>query len=74
MTSARFGHTATLLANGKVLIAGNGVGTDIYDPATGSFTPTGNMVIPRAFDVIDEAGHKGQKACPVESIAHGKRL
>jgi hypothetical protein len=51
MAAARFGHTATLLKNGKILVAG---GTDsyssapsstaeIYDPATGHFDPTGAM-------------------------------
>jgi hypothetical protein len=49
------GHTATLLANGKVLLTG---GTNencgyfslvkLYDPATGTFTFTGNMTTPRA--------------------------
>lgn len=50
MNSARRGHTATLLQNGKVLITGglntssNTVNTaEIYDPPTGTFTPTGNM-------------------------------
>ena len=45
MTAARSGHTATLLANGQVLIAGgmerNGVffsSAELYDPATGRFT------------------------------------
>src|SRR5262249_28420433 len=56
--TARGGHTATLLANGKVLIAGGlislnfaGVSfastAELYDPAAGAFTPTGNMTTGR---------------------------
>ena len=47
MTTSRAGHAATLLANGKVLVAGgddDGSGhstAELYDPATGIFTPTG---------------------------------
>ncbi len=55
MTTAREYHTATLLNNGKVLIAGGNDGTnalataEIFDPATGIFTPTaGPMTTPRS--------------------------
>jgi hypothetical protein len=53
MTIARYWHTATLLNNGQVLIAG-GVNSnsttasaELYDPARGTFSPTGNMTAPR---------------------------
>jgi len=56
MTSARMGQTATLLSNGKVLIAGgltssstNPVATaELYDPMTGKFALTGSMSEGRA--------------------------
>jgi hypothetical protein len=56
MTIARRYHTATLLPNGKVLIAGGNNApysflntADIYDPATGTFTATaGNMTSARS--------------------------
>jgi N-acetylneuraminic acid mutarotase len=55
MSSARNSHTATLLQNGKVLIAGgyghNGEylsSAELYDPLTGKFLPTGQLKIPRA--------------------------
>jgi len=54
-TSARFSHTATMLPNGKVLIAGgmeqNGVWLDsaeLYDPAKGRFSAIGKMSTRRA--------------------------
>jgi hypothetical protein len=41
--------TATLLQNGKVLIAGGGPATaELYDPSTGTFSLTGAMNIPRS--------------------------
>jgi hypothetical protein len=54
-STARFSHTATLLLNGKVLVAGgmerNGVWLDsaeLYDPAKGRFSLIGKMSTRRA--------------------------
>jgi len=55
LATARSGHTATLLQNGKVLIAG-GVdnmqqslaSAELYDPASGTFAITGSMNVDRA--------------------------
>src|SRR5207249_7087682 len=54
-TARGMGHTATLLPNGKVLmtggmtIAGYARSTELYDPATGTWTTTGAMTIPRGY-------------------------
>ena len=47
MNAVRLGHAAALLNDGRVLVVGGAMadGTalssaDIYDPATGTFTPT----------------------------------
>ena len=59
MGEARYGHTATLLRDGRVLVAG-GFNTDLsglngplasaelYDPSSGSWSPTANLVEARA--------------------------
>src|SRR5438105_6648103 len=50
LATARYDHTATLLPNGKVLVAGGGdsfgqefASAELYDPATGLWTATGSM-------------------------------
>ena len=51
MSNLRDGATATLLPNGKVLMTGGPQGVssaDLYDPATNSFAQTGSMTIDRA--------------------------
>jgi hypothetical protein len=60
LNTARCGHTATLLASGKVLVVGGSNGRDcssinpntldsaeLYDPVTGSWSVTGSLKQPR---------------------------
>ena len=50
---ARYYHTATLLANGKVLVAGGrsssspSASAELYEPANGTWSATGNLAAPR---------------------------
>src|SRR5438067_10396270 len=55
LATARYGHPATLLPNGKVLVAGGGdsfghefASAELYDPATGLRTATGRTATARA--------------------------
>jgi N-acetylneuraminic acid mutarotase len=51
----RRSHTATLLRNGKVLVAGGGEGTspeasaEVYDPSTGAWTAVASMGVARQY-------------------------
>src|SRR2546425_992368 len=50
LATARSAHTATLLPNGKVLVAGGGNGlssAELYDPASGTWTATGSLATGR---------------------------
>ena len=51
MAEARNSHTATLLTDGTVLVAGDGNNSptaEVYDPSAASFTITGSMEFGRA--------------------------
>jgi hypothetical protein len=57
MTIRRYLHTATLLSDGKVLVAGGvddttgsnpSAGAELFDPTSSNFTPTGSMGTPRS--------------------------
>jgi hypothetical protein len=83
MTTARFSHTATLLPNGQVLLAGgslngtggsNGQGTvlntaELYDATANTFTALG-APIPSAREVVAGASQPAATALGVTMAAH----
>jgi Kelch motif len=61
MVKNRSGHTATLLNDGRILVAGGvtdvpydySATAEVYDPATGAFSAVGSMARPRAYHTAD---------------------
>ena len=61
MATERASHTATRLADGRVLVTGGALATatdagslsqasaELYDPKSGTFSPTGSMSVARTF-------------------------
>jgi hypothetical protein len=52
MTNSRYGHTSTILADGRILVVGGSVTGDtrlaeIYDPVAGTWSPAGLTNLPR---------------------------
>ncbi len=82
MTTTRFSHTATLLADGRVLVAGAEHGmpdailasTEVYDPSTGRWTASGDMITARTqqFAIMLRDGKVlvGGGIGPISSTAH----
>src|ERR1017187_1113484 len=67
MAVARYAHTATLLGNGRVLVAGGFLDTgpgnyyaiasaELYDPATAMFAATGSMSVARVYHTATMLG------------------
>ena len=54
LTTARYAHTATLLPDGRVLVAGGETAggsslssAEVYNPTTGNWVVTGSMAVSR---------------------------
>lgn len=75
----RWGHTATLLTNGLVLVTGgrNAAGSvatiELFDPATGASTVAGTMLTPRYLHTATRLGN-GKVLIAGHSFEDGMRL
>lgn len=49
MTSGRYGHSATLLTTGQVLVAGGTTNSEVFDPTSGRFSATGSLSVARSY-------------------------
>jgi hypothetical protein len=47
LINARSEHTATLLANGKVLMVGEAASAELYNPAANTWSEVGGLAAPR---------------------------
>ena len=77
LNTGRTTHTATLLQNGMVLVAGGFDSTfnatasaELYDPASGTWTATGNLNNARVYDTATSLPSgmvlvAGGRGCPV---------
>jgi hypothetical protein len=88
LTTARAGHSATLLENGMVLVAGGSTGfsgpdeyimtAELYDPATGIWTETGDLnhgrfahtvtLLPNGKVLVTAGAGRGNFLQPIASI------
>ena len=67
LAASRTSHAAVLLPSGQVLVAGGICAqgpilphAELYDPASGSFTPTGGMHVGRVGHTLTALGESGQ--------------
>jgi hypothetical protein len=80
LLTAGSGYTATLLQNGKVLVAAgynsiDGVLTtaELYDPASGAWTATGNLATARRFHTPTLLPNDKSLSLPASTITRTSR-
>jgi hypothetical protein len=73
LATARYIHTATLLPNGKVLVAGGvngGASAELYDPVSGTWTMTGStaLLVGQARCFLTSTGDLSMKTANVRGL------